>query len=83
MYEELEDMMLSHLDPKKILSKDDAKEQEVAQKPAVLVISPSTEHLNEMKEVLQEHYQGVYFKDDAKAEKYLQEHKVKFVIREK
>ncbi len=83
MYEELEDMMLSHLDPKKILSKDDAKEQEEALKPTVLMVSSSTENLNEMREVLQDHYQGVYVKDDAKAEKYLQEHKVKFVIREK
>ena len=83
MYEELEDTMLSYLDPKKILSKDAVLEEEEALKPYVLVVSPSTDNLNEMKEVLSDRYKGVYVKDEAKAEKFLQKHQVKYVIREK
>ena len=51
-------------------------------RPLVLVISASSEKLNEIKESLPEKYKGVFVKDEAAAEKFLAKHRVEFIIRE-
>ena len=51
-------------------------------RPTILVISPSAERLNEIKELLGDRYKGVFIRDEEKAEKYLEKHEVAFVIRD-
>ena len=51
-------------------------------RPLVLVISSSSEKLNEIKESLPEKYKGVFVKDEVAAEKFLAKHRVEFIIRE-
>ena len=47
----------------------------------MLVISPSTDRLNEIKELIGSRYKGVFVKDEEKAAKYLEKHEVGFIIR--
>ena len=58
------------------------EKKQAADRPLVLVISASSEKLNEIKESLPEKYKGVFVKDEAAAEKFLAKHRVEFVIRE-
>ena len=52
------------------------KEQEDGEKerPLVLVISESSEMLNQAKERISSEYKGVYLKTTAQAKKYLEKH---------
>ncbi len=70
-----------------VVLSDEATEKErekkqAADRPLVLVISSSSEKLNEIKESLPEKYKGVFVKDEAAAEKFLAKHRVEFIIRE-
>ena len=58
------------------------EKKQAADRPLVLVISASSEKLNEIKESLPEKYKGVFVKDEAAAEKFLAKHRVEFIIRE-
>lgn len=83
MYEDLENILLKHLDKRLILTKEQIEaEEERSDKPVVLVVNSSSEKLNEMKMMLGDKYRGVFVKDEEKAEKYLAKHTVEFVIRE-
>ena len=82
MYEELEEILKKYLKPELILTQEqlDAeakkKEQEDGEKdrPLVLVISESSEMLNQAKERISSEYKGVYLKTTAQAKKYLEKH---------
>ncbi len=81
MYEELEYILLRHIDISKILTKEQIEEEAAKGKSVVLVISDSTERLNEVKDMLGDRYKGVFVKDEEQAEKYLSKHDAAFIIR--
>ena len=83
MYEELENILLKYINKDLILTEEQIlMEEEKAEKPIVLVISDSSEKLNEMKETLGDRYKGVFVRDEEKARKYLSSHSVEFIVRD-
>ncbi len=56
---------------------DDAED-----KPVVLVISASSDKLNEAKTVITDRFKGVFVRDEEQARKYLDKHDVAFVLRD-
>lgn len=82
IYKDIEEALLKYIDKNKIIKEDEINTSEgSAEKKTVLVVSSSTERLNEIKEILGQRYKGVFVKDEEKAEKYLSKHEVEFVIR--
>ena len=86
MYADLENILMKYIrqgdDGSLVLSVDDSEIKTDAGRPLVLVISSSSEKLNEIKGSLPEKFKGVFVKDEAAAEKFLAKNKVEFVIRE-
>ncbi len=86
IYEELEAVLRKYLKEELILSAEEqrkAEEEREKNKPIVLVVSASTEKLNEAKTVISDGYKGVFVKDDAQAEKYKAKHEVAFVLKDR
>ena len=50
-------------------------------RPVVLVVSPSADKLNAVKEILGSRYKGVFVRDEEKAARYLEKHEVDMVLR--
>ncbi len=86
MYEELERMLQLYI-PKHLLATEEEleeeKEREERQKPIVLVICESAEHLREAKKLVSDDFKGVFVKGEKQAEKYLMNHEVTYVLRDK
>ncbi|MCR4793200.1 MAG: response regulator [Lachnospiraceae bacterium] len=81
MYEELENMLIKHIDPSRILTQEQIDELESrTEKPVVLVINGSSDKLNEIKVLLGDDYKGVYVRDREQAAKYLSRHAVRYII---
>ena len=80
IYSELEELLLKYIDSSMLTTTDETGKEE---KPVVLVINESSEKLRELKDVLKDHYKGVFVKDEESADKYLKKHEVAFIIREK
>jgi len=84
MYEDLEEILRKYLKPELILTQEqldaEAKKKEQEQdgsdmdRPLVLVISESSEKLNQAKERISSEYKGVFLKNTAQAKKYLEKH---------
>ncbi len=56
------------------------EEEEKRAKPLVLVINDSPERADEIKNLLEGRYKGVFVKDEVQGGKFLKKHKVEFVI---
>ena len=91
MYPALEEILRKYLKPELILTKEqiEAEEQEEekrrieqeANRPVVLVIADSAEKLKHAKTLIPADYKGIFVRNEAQAEKYLERHTVEFVIR--
>ena len=77
MYDALEAILLKYLDPALIREEaDEAKaEEDDGDKPVVIAISDSADKLRKIKSLLGDSYKGVFVKDVASAEKYLNKQK--------
>jgi PleD family two-component response regulator len=83
MYEELESILLRHMDKSLLMTKSQTEQAEDdAEKPLVLVVSEDDAKVNEIKAILGDRYKGVYLRSEERARKFLSNHSVKFVIRE-
>ena len=88
MYADLEEVLLKYIDKRLLLTEEQlreeaaAKESEKANKPVILVISDSADRLNSLKEMIGDRFRGVYVRDEEKARKYMEKHKVAYIIRE-
>ena len=88
MFADLEEVLLKFIDKRLLLTEEQlreeaaAKELENVNKPVILVISDSTERLNSLKEMIGDGYKGVYVRDEEKARKYMEKHRVAYVIRD-
>ena len=81
MYNELENILHKYLKEEMILSKEDV-EKINGERPVILVVSGSAERMNELKDTFGDRYKGVFVRDEEKANKYLSNHKVDFIMRE-
>ena len=91
MYKDLEEVLLKYVDKGLLLSKEEVDRLDAAagkdpgadkaDRDVILVISPDTEKLNEIKALLADKYKGVFIRDEEKAAKYLEKHEVAFIIR--
>ena len=68
--------------PGGVSSGTSVSEETSGERPVVLVVSGSTERLNEVKALLGDRYKGVFVKDEEKARKYLSKHEVQYIIRD-
>ena len=79
MYDALEEMLIKYLDPALISKEDVRKEQKDAaddgEKPVVIAVSPSTEKLRDLKELLGSSCKGVFVKDMDSAAKYVEKNR--------
>ncbi len=87
MYTELEETLRKYLDPGLILTKEQAeaeKQKRMAEdhRPVALVVCDSSEKLSRAKSLISSEYKGVYVKNEAQARRYLEKHKVEFVVRD-
>ena len=90
LYVDLENILLRYLDRRLLVKEDAGKGEgaalagasEAAEKPVILVVSDSPERLRELKETIGERYKGVFVRDEDSAGKYLDKHKVKYIIRD-
>lgn len=85
IYEELESVLLEHLDDSLLLSREEAdriRERENEEKPVILVVSQNPESLKKAREVIGDRYRGAFVKSEEQAGKYLESHKVEFVLRD-
>lgn len=83
MYEDLEKLLFEYLDDSLIYTKEQLEaEEEMADKPVILVINDSSEKLNEIKEMIGKGYKGVFVKNNEQALKYMSKHEVELVIRD-
>ena len=78
MYRDLEEALIKYIDKSLLKETEEAAKEH----PVVLVVSESTEKLNEIKVLLGDKYKGVFVKDEEKAQKYLSKHEVKYIIHE-
>jgi CheY-like chemotaxis protein len=82
MYKDLEEALLKYIDKELLLKPEEAdasgKPEDL---PVILVISPDTDRLNEIKKLLGDKYKGVYVRDEDKAARYLEKHEAAFIIR--
>ena len=78
-WRDLETCLKKYL-PAELVSEGEKKA--VGPLPTVLVISKSAERLDYVKELISGRAKGVFVKDEEKAAKYLESHKVDFVVRE-
>ena len=90
IYEALEAILLKYLRSGLIMTAEQMDEEERQkkeqkreqnEKPVILVINDSADKLKELKESLGERFKGVYVKDEESAQKYLNKHKVDFILR--
>ena len=79
VYTELENLLLKYISKEKIM--DEGAED--AGKSLVLVVSSSPEKLREIKETINVNYKGVYVRNEESADRFLKNHKVEFIIRER
>lgn len=85
MYKALEAILHKYINERLIMKPDGENaagaEEPSAERPVILVVSDSKDKLDEMKELLGSRYKGVFVRDEEKASKYIEKHKVEFVIR--
>ncbi len=81
IYEELENILIRYLDPGLLIIEDENVSRN-REKPVILVISDSADKMNGLKDAFGSRYKGVFVRSEEKAGKYLETHKVDFVIRE-
>lgn len=81
MYSALENVLYENL-PEKLINnpKDFETDDESYYVPTVLVVNPSSDRLKRIKEIMGNHYKGVFVKDAEKAKKYLETHEVDYVL---
>ncbi|MCR4787448.1 MAG: response regulator [Lachnospiraceae bacterium] len=85
IYDELESVLLNHLDDRLLLSREEAdriRERENEEKSVILVVSEDPENLKKAREVIGERYRGAFVKSEEQAQKYLESHKVEFILRD-
>ena len=89
IYTDLEAMLRKYLDESLLLKQDgtevsgeNSQKDTDAEKPVVLVISSSTENLKQAKEALADSFKGVFVKSEEQAKKYMEKHKVAYVMRD-
>ena len=86
MYKALEAILHKYINERLIMKPDGENaagaEEPSAERPVILVVSESKDKLDAMKELLGSRYKGVFVRDEDKASKYLEKHKVEFVIRD-
>ena len=81
MYEDLERLLLKYIDSRLVMTGEQLlEEEEKRAKPLVLVINDSPERADEIKNLLEGRYKGVFVKDEVQGGKFLKKHKVEFVI---
>ena len=87
MYEELESILLKYLDKGLMVTMEDLKDEEEADKrkldaerPVILVINDSSEKLKDLKEMIGDGYKGVFVRNEAAAARYLDKHSVAYII---
>ncbi|MCR5356277.1 MAG: response regulator [Lachnospiraceae bacterium] len=94
MYKDLEEALLKHIRKDLLISAEEAgrldkennagadETQAPGNRETVLVISSSTDRLNEVKELLGSRYKGVFLRDEEKAAAYLAKHEVALIIKD-
>ena len=85
IYEELESVLLKYIDERLLVSREEAdriRERENEEKPVILVVSEDPESLKKAREVIGDKYRGAFVKSEEQARKYLESHKVEFVLRD-
>ena len=86
MYKALEAILHKYINERLIMKPDGENaagaEEPSVERPVILVVSESKDKLDAMKELLGSTYKGVFVRDEDKASKYLEKHKVEFVIRD-
>ena len=70
MYEALEEALIRYLDPSLIQKETATDKESDDEKPIVIAVSPSSDKLRALKEVLGSEYKGVFVKDMESAAKY-------------
>ncbi len=85
IYDELESVLLEHIDESLLLSREEAdriRVRENEEKPVILVVSEDPESLKKAREVIGDKYRGAFVKSEEQAQKYLENHKVEFILRD-
>ncbi len=78
-YKDLETILMKHL-PSELYTLTEVKKKEET-KPKVLVVAPTTEELDAIRHIMGTNADGVFVKDEEKAEKYLSKHSVDYIVR--
>ncbi len=87
MYEALEALLLKYLNKDLVMSEEELSKEKASKadaaenKPVVLVINDSKEELSALKEIMDDKFKGVYVRDEASAQKYLDKHNADYVLR--
>ena len=87
IYQELETMLRKYLDDSLLTDNKESlpktsKDENETEKPVMLVISDSADNLKKIRETLSDNYKGVFVRTEEQAQKYLQTHKVDFIMRD-
>ena len=89
VYSDLEEILLKYIDRNLIVTEDQlvnaggqSSGESGEEKPVILVISDSPEKLKDMKTMISDRYKGVFVRDEASADKYLQKHHASFIVRD-
>ena len=78
-YRDLETILMKHL-PSELYTLTEVKKKSET-KPKVLVVAPTTEELDMIRHIMGTNADGVFVKDEEKAEKYLSKHSVDYIVR--
>jgi DNA-binding NtrC family response regulator len=87
MYEALEALLHKYLNKDLVMSEEELSKEKASKadaaenKPVVLVINDSKEELSALKEIMDDKFKGVYVRDEASAQKYLDKHNADYVLR--
>ena len=82
IYDDLEKILLKYINKNLLMTSEEIEREEEKNKKVILVISDSSEKLNEVKSFIDNRFKGVYVKDEQKAQKYLATHNVDLIIKD-